>query len=406
MRKRTLGFLILPVAILGFVAACTDDEEPDTTTADAGPDAKGDSGGLADTGTGDTGTKPDSTTPYVPNPVVIGKGFKDVPESFTFEAPEMVAALPNDAGWGTVIPSLSAMGRIGQIYDDAGYGYYAAVPTTIQWNNPLRAVGVERDPAGGAYLAVGVNNTLDGGQGVNAAHPARGIYHSLDDGGMVRVDQGPPANEYFGWLTAIENIGPDMYIADAINGSILKMNRSTGAVTLWYKDAMLKGKRSACADAVVGGATVQGPQDFGAYALEQDANGSALFVGNHDYGAIIRIPINNDGSAGTAAVVLQGLLNGGTDCSHQGIKGIVRDDDGSFYFTNQITHKIYHAKDATFTNPEIFLEGRPPFDQPSGLYLDRNGATGQRRLLVANQAVIARNTDAGPNPTIIAIELP
>lgn len=384
MRKRILGFLIVPVAILAGVAACDDDDDSATN---AGKDAGGDSAAI------DSGT-PDATqgTDAGPKdaaaeaaPVVVNQLAAFKPGAF--ELPEGVSALPNDAGFGTPIVSWTPRGVVAEVFPDGGYGYYGM---TAGWTqNASKSLGLTTDPAtGDVYLGVGFIGATPA--------PAVGIYKVPAGGGAPTIaSTSLPAG--FGWPAGLQFIGADLFIADA-NGFIFKMNTETGAVTLWKADDLFKGLQTACP-----GAPLPSPRPFGSNWLAHDTNN--VYVSNFDYGALIKIPINGDGTAGAPVVLIQGLLNGGTDCSYQSMKGVVLDKDGSFIFTTSLKNTIWRAS-ADGKTISVFTKGKPPFDQPSGLYIDTDTTTQKRRLLVSNFAINAVQTDAGPLPSLLSIDLP
>ena len=84
------------------------------------------------------------------------------------------------------------------------------------------------------------------------------------------------------------------YVSDSFNGVIWKVPPSGGPATAWSSDALL------------GPGTGLTPP-FGANGVEFNKERTALFVANTALHQIVRIPVNPDGSAGTASVFVTGI---------------------------------------------------------------------------------------------------
>ncbi len=86
----------------------------------------------------------------------------------------------------------------------------------------------------------------------------------------------------------------NVYVSDSFNGVIWKTGRNGGTPTQWSNDPLLgPGK----------GLT----PPFGANGVEFSSDGTILFVANTAFHQIIQIPVNGDGTAGTASIFVTGI---------------------------------------------------------------------------------------------------
>jgi hypothetical protein len=418
MRKRILGFLLVPVAaMMGVVVACGDDDNGGSPDAGNNADVN-----LPDTGSGtdatgnpDTGGG-DGAIPYLPNPVVAAtfQTCRPAPPCPTWEHGEGLAILrKTDAGFGSPVASIIAKGRAAEVnFMDGGFNIIAEQTlgtrsqdggpggAQITASPPRRSIGIAINAANEPFLAFGTLPFPPAGPNATAT----GIYKGNADGTMTKVDLGATP---FSWVPALDFVGVNLYIGDS-NGIIYKMTPD-GTVTNWSENALFVGDQNACKNAMGGNVPVVTPRAFGIYALTHDGNN--LYVGNHDYGSIIRVPIEADGSAGTPVAVLPGITANNTECSTQGIKGIAKDPkDGAWYFTSATTQKIFRAN-ADFTNVKPFVEGATVLDGPAGIAVDVDPTTQKRRLVVVNAAIASATQyiqfdAAAPRPNVLTIDLP
>jgi sugar lactone lactonase YvrE len=84
------------------------------------------------------------------------------------------------------------------------------------------------------------------------------------------------------------------YISDSFNGIIWRAGLSGGAMSIWSKDPLL------------GPGTGLTPP-FGANGIEFTNDGTTVLVANTAFHQIIKIPVNPDGSAGTASIFITGI---------------------------------------------------------------------------------------------------
>lgn len=404
MRKQILGLILIPAAVLAGIAACGDDSSTATNTPDGGnseasTSSSGGSSGTSSSGgtsSGGTDSGSDSGPAFVYTATKIASF-----DATKKQLPEGVTVIPKSGSFGTPIVSFTPTGFVAEVTNDAVDGGATADaggvnpaygPQPANWSGgpsgTARQLGLTADTNGNAYMGIGSLLVPDGG----SPTPPIGIYKIPAGGGAPQIFGAPGVPLW--WPSGLELVGTSMFIADG-NGFVWKMDMSNGNMTKWSSDPILAGNKNACPNTPL--AT---PRPFGATWLTHDANN--LYVTNFDYGALIKIPIMADGSAGTPAAILQGLTNNGTDCTYQGIKGVVMDTDGSFIAAVSLTNQLVRiGADGKVTK---LLEGKPPFDQLSGLFIDTNGKS--RRLLVTNFALQSANAGANPDPALLSVALP
>jgi len=84
------------------------------------------------------------------------------------------------------------------------------------------------------------------------------------------------------------------YVSDSFNGTIWKIPKHGGSATAWSSDPLL------------GPGTGLTPP-FGANGVEFSNDGKIMFVANTAFHQIIQIPVNHDGTAGTASIFITGI---------------------------------------------------------------------------------------------------
>jgi sugar lactone lactonase YvrE len=85
------------------------------------------------------------------------------------------------------------------------------------------------------------------------------------------------------------------YVSDSFNGKIWKIPTHGGSFTAWSSDPLLGN----------GGGPLTPP--FGANGVEFSNDGKTLFVANTAFHQLVQIPVNSDGSAGTASIFITGI---------------------------------------------------------------------------------------------------
>jgi len=86
----------------------------------------------------------------------------------------------------------------------------------------------------------------------------------------------------------------NVYVSDSFNGVIWKTGPNGGTPTIWSNSPLL------------GPGTGLTPP-FGANGVEFNNAGTAMFVANTAFHQIIQIPVNPDGTAGTASIFITGI---------------------------------------------------------------------------------------------------
>ncbi len=179
----------------------------------------------------------------------------------------------------------------------------------------------------------------------------------------------------------LDFIGASLFVADS-EGVVYTID-PTGAATPWSQDPLLAPSQPAC-DGVV-------PLAVGANGITHDADN--VYVTNTNFGRLLRIPVNADGTAGTVAVVKE-------DCALlAGADGLLLDDDGTFVVAVNAQNRIVRITPGGATT--VLAEGAP-LDTPASLTIDEVG--GGRRLLITNSSFFSA-ADAGA-PGLLALPLP
>ena len=124
--------------------------------------------------------------------------------------------------------------------------------------------------------------------------------------GLSTVKAGPFANSGLNALT-FDSAG-NAYVSDSFNGVIWKVPQS-GPATTWSSDPLL------------GPGTGLTPP-FGANGVEFNNDHSILYVANTAFHQIIQIPVNHDGTAGKASILITGI---------NAPDGIAVDDKGNIW---------------------------------------------------------------------------
>ena len=149
-------------------------------------------------------------------------------------------------------------------------------------------------------------------------NPLNGFLLVLDFGAGTVLHVNPETGASSVFVPAIQNSGlnaltfdklGNAYISDSFNGVIWKVGPNGGAPTAWSNDPLLSP-----------GTGLTPP--FGANGVEFSNDGKTLFVANTAFHQIIQIPVNTNGSAGTASVFITGI---------NAPDGIAIDHDGNMW---------------------------------------------------------------------------
>jgi hypothetical protein len=239
-------------------------------------------------------------------------------------------------------------------------------------------LGVITDAAGNVYYAVAA-------AAAPPNDPVPGIYKFPKGGGGTATvfslgsDATPPMN----FANGLDFNGADLFVADS-EGVIYKVDPA-GVASVWSNDALLAPSLTACGGKV--------PLPIGANGIVHDS--ANVYVTNTDYGRLIKIPMNADGSAGTAAVIKE-------DCATLvGADGLLIDPkDDTFIIALNILNEVVRVP-MDGSSVTVLASGSPLVN-PASPILDMAG--GKKRLLVTNPAFFAA-ADAGA-PSIVALPIP
>ena len=106
----------------------------------------------------------------------------------------------------------------------------------------------------------------------------------------------------------------NLFVTDPFLGRVYEITPA-GSVSVWLQDPLLAGNPTA---------PVLGFHAVGVDGIAFDEDKDNLYLGNLDYGRIVRVPVRHDGGAGTPAVFA-------VDPRLSGIDGIAFDDKGTLF---------------------------------------------------------------------------
>lgn len=231
-------------------------------------------------------------------------------------------------------------------------------------------------------LAFDADGALYVGLASFAEPPATGIYR-IDAGGGEGTLYASHESLQLPNALAFDD-GGDLLVTDSF-GAIFRVSSEDGSMTEWLRDDLLKG--SPAPDCGSTGL----PLPIGANGIVFEGDSVALAVS--DLGTMVRVPIEEDGSAGTPATIV------GPDCRLFIIDGVASDGSGGFYVTVQGNHSVQHI-DAEGTLTELGY-GRP-LDGPASLVVGAFG--GGTKLLVTSFAIGTAGV-GNPKPALVSFDL-
>lgn len=176
-----------------------------------------------------------------------------------------------------------------------------------------------------------------------------------------------------------------MFISDSFDGSIFVVEKD-GTVSKWLSSDLLKANSTNCSETRLG-------FDIGANGLAYYKNN--IYVANTLAATILKIPINEDGSAGNPEIFL------GPDCSSLvGIDGITIDRDGNIFAAINLQDKIVRIS----SDKELTVVAKKQgMDFPASIELARH--TGKYSLYVTNFGFVNANKGLVPDTGIIRISV-
>src|SRR5262252_3580320 len=272
---------------------------------------------------------------------------------------------------------------------DAEGNFYLSMANTVQKLTPdgtlsllaqlpipsgTFALGVKFGPDGDLYVASG---------GFSPAQDASYVFRISSTGAVtpfVHLDPTGFPNDL-----AFDN-DDNMYVTDPFLGRIWKVDPA-GQASVWSADPLLQGNAANPVFVI---------QEFGADGIAFDHSKENLYVGNLDYGTIVRIPVQPDGSAGTPQVWV-------SDSRLVGCDGIAFDKHDNLYVAVNGQDQV--ARIDVHGNVELVAIGAP-LDSPSSLVFGQKGAD-KKNLYISSFAIRrAFGLKPGtPQPNLLKLEV-
>lgn len=234
-------------------------------------------------------------------------------------------------------------------------------------------LGITSDTAGNVYVGVAATGATP--------NPAPGIYKIAGAGGVATLFSAASAvTPAMNFANGLDFMGGNLYVADS-NGTIYKVG-PTGTASVWAMDQLLNPDMMAC-----GGF----PFAIGANGITHDT--SAFYVTNTDHGRLVKIPIQTDGTAGTATALVD-------NCDMKGADGVAFDSvTNSILVAVNMPNRIERV---SLTGQRTVLFSGAPLDAPASLFIETT-ASG-RRLLITNAAFFDADPTAA-QPGLLALPL-
>ncbi|HKC19242.1 MAG TPA: SMP-30/gluconolactonase/LRE family protein [Candidatus Dormibacteraeota bacterium] len=152
---------------------------------------------------------------------------------------------------------------------------------------------------------------------------------------------GSGAPEFFWNGMAFDHRG-NLFVSESHFGEIWRLG-TDGSFTRWIASDLLLGTTNPGPCGIVHPAIAAGFGIIGANGVFFDKHGDML-VNNTDLGTVVRIPLNPDGSAGTASVLA------GPSCTLWGADGGALDNNDNLYVAANSSNRIVKVRpDGTFT---------------------------------------------------------
>jgi sugar lactone lactonase YvrE len=215
-------------------------------------------------------------------------------------------------------PEGIAVDPLGRVY--ASSFAFAPTANVCVLDRAGRLVRTLPIPAGAAGTAALLGMRFVPGQGLYVTDFADGtaphgrLLRLAGDGGVTVIADGFAAPN----AIAVDRAGR-LYVSDSFAGTITRVNPDGSGQMTWASDPRL---------------TTAGQPPFGANGLAFDRAGRHLYVANTGDSAVLRIPVNPDGSAGALELFARGAdldaATGATQSLH-GADGIAFDAAGNLW---------------------------------------------------------------------------
>lgn len=169
----------------------------------------------------------------------------------------------------------------------------------------------------------------------------------------------------------IDDAGEHLYVTESIGGAVYRVELATGDAELWYQDALLVGDINVSPV----------PFPIGANGIAFD--GDSVIVANSQVPRLVRIPIDDDGLADDAAVILEDEVLDGAD-------GIALDVHGDIYVAvNKQDLLVRVSGEGDFV--EVLADADDGLDFPSTVAFGQ-GPAGKKNLYISNFALFSGPT--------------
>jgi sugar lactone lactonase YvrE len=166
----------------------------------------------------------------------------------------------------------------------------------------------------------------------------------------------------------------NLYVSDTAGGAIWRLAKN-GDFTMWSGSSLLKGTTAPGPCGIVGPTVTAGLGSFGANGIFFNKHGDML-VSNTDIGDIVRIPMNPDGSAGTASVF------SGPACDLWGADGGAMDNADNLYVAADAINQIVRVDP---TGHIQVLAAGYPLNEPSDIAFG-TGLGDRTEMFISNDA--------------------
>lgn len=296
--------------------------------------------------------------------------------------PELKFVLPFDAAKGELpegliltpdgtaaLVSLAPTGEIVKVsLADGKRSTFGKVPTPPAMGGFV--LGLAFDKAGELYVGVA---------SFDATKYQAGVYKIPKTGGDGVLFSKDPAITFANGLVFDKD--DNLFVSDSPSGKIYKIAKD-GVAKVWASDPVLVGGKGSGCDA-------QQPFSIGTNGLA--IVGTDLFTVNTDKASLVKIPINADGTAGTATEVVK------TDCTNlAGADGLYADVDGSLIVADNFTNQLVRI--GTDGKSSVIVKGGE-FDFPTSAV--PGTVNGQRNVYIVN-AAFAPGADGKAHPGLLS----